>query len=63
MKSYSNDAITRDELNLVDQSVSAAHQAVSFVDQKQTRQIVMLRWAIGLSFVVNALLAVAMRFV
>lgn len=62
MKSYSNDAITRDELHAVGQSISDAHQAVSDVDLKQTRQIIMLRWAIGLSFAVNALLAIALRF-
>lgn len=48
MRILSDNAITKNDLDAI--------------DAKQARQIVMLRWAVGLSFVVNAALTLALKF-
>lgn len=49
MRILSDNAITKNDLDAI--------------DVKQARQIIQLRWAIGISFVVNAALALALKFV
>jgi uncharacterized membrane protein YhfC len=55
MKIYSDSAVTSGDLSTVQRSVDA-------VDAKQTEQIQKLRLWLAASFVVNAVLALALHF-
>ena len=62
MKSYSNDSVTAADLaNVTGEVQRTVNQAISEVDVKQTRQIMLLRWAVGLSFAVNAALTLILH--
>lgn len=55
MKIYSDSAVSKADLS----AQLSAHLAT--IDEKQNRQIIQLRWTIGASFVLNVLLALALR--
>lgn len=49
MKILSNSAVTKTDLDAI--------------DAKQAKQIIALRWAVGISFTLNALLALGLKFI
>lgn len=64
MKSYSNNTVTSTDLEIVKREAGAqAALMMEAVDIKQGKQIAALRIAVGVSFLVNVLLTLGLKFI
>lgn len=57
MKNYGTDTVTPESLR---RATTQLETAVDAVDQKQTKQIMALRWAVGISAGVNLLISLVL---
>ena len=64
MKSYSSDSVSKEQVQAAEErAISISAAVISEVDIRQAKQITFLRWAVGICFLVNTplLIAIALK--
>lgn len=64
MKNYSDNSVSKEQVEAIADTIAGMHatRTITEMDTKQNRQILELRILIGVSFLVNAALALALKF-